>query len=57
MRISDLCQCISIFSLYVNSSLSEDFFKITLQNSGQNILQRNIVVFIDGNKESCVTGN
>ena len=57
MRISDLCQCISIFSLYVNSSLSEDFFKITLQNSGKNILQRNVVVFIDGNKESCVTDN
>ena len=57
MRIFDYCQCNSIFSLYVNSPLSDDSLKITLRNTGQNIMKRNLVVFIEGNKESCGTDN
>ena len=57
MRISNCCQCNSIFSLYVNSPLPEDSSKITLQNTGLNILNRKLVVFTEGNKESFVTGN
>ena len=57
MSISIYCQCNSIFSLYVNSPLPEDSSKITLQNTGLNTLKRKLVVFIEGNKESCVTDN
>ena len=57
MRISDCCQCNSTVSLSVNSSLSDDSSKITLRNTGQNILNRKLVVFTKGNKESCVTQN
>ena len=52
MRISNCCQCNSIFSLSVNSSFSDDSSKITLRNTGQNILNRKLVAFTKGNKES-----
>lgn len=57
IRISDCCQCNSITVSFLSILLSNDSFKIALPNTGQNILKRKLVVFIEGNKESCVTDN
>ena len=54
-RIYNSWQCNSILSFYINPPLPKDSSKISLRNTGQNILKRKLVVFTEGNKDSCVT--
>ena len=55
IRIYNSWQCNSILSFYINPPLPKDSSKISLRNTGQNILKRKLVVLTEGNKDSCVT--